>query len=465
MLRLKVSIVSPPQKGGIQSMDNLHEMSHKKPQKKEVHYSFANALEFITYVSLYKPEDTNVYWDNGNQYLDLYHKGFQLVEERKYQEAYRTFSECLKCNPIGVDARFEMATCLFQMQKASQALDELKELKPFLYSEELIAKFYRINGYGYCEIKAYETAYACYTESLDYQESANAHNELNYIYTVTNKNFDYLKEKEVRKNILLKNNLYVSNIELKQNITEFNNKASRKEKIDDVYNSTLKTASSAVSSNSRNQGYPDQQLDDYVEQLKTEYPKIDGTGYRIKTHTTTISLPKYCLRCMKKLDTAENKGTFQLCPECKKWRENYKNQRNKKQNEMNLHAKKEARQNVYMSLTLALISSLLIYSLAYYYLGNVLYSAVLTIIGSIFLFSLLSSKKVSVRELDPDMFDDPIHNGFVVTNKLDDGNEFIFSNGAYAHLFASFNNVNVTKENTILSTTEKEKSACLLQIK
>ena len=442
-------------------MDDMHEMSHQVPRKKDTHYSFANALEFVVFLSIYKPEDTNVYWDNGKQYLDLYHTGFQLVEDGKYQEAYRVFEECLKCNPVGIDARFEMTTCLFQMQKASQALDELKALKPFLYSEELVAKFYRVNGFGYCEIKSYETAYACYAESLDYQESDKAHNELDYICSVTNKNYDYLQEKESRKRILQKNNLYVSNIELDQTITEFNNDVSQIKNTNEASKTKIIPSAPAGSYNSRTQESPNRQLDDYVEQLKTEYPKIDGAGYHVKTHTTTISLPKYCLRCMKKMDTAENIGTFQLCPDCKKWRENYKNQRSKKQNEMNLQAKKIAKQNIYMSLALAFISSLLLYSFAYYYLGNVFYSAVITIIGSIFLFSLLSSKKVAVRQLDPDMFDDPIHNGFVVTKKRENENEFIFSNGAYAHLFASFNDATVSKEDKYFIDDEKRKERLL----
>lgn len=149
-------------------------------QEQEEQWYFENPLEFAMYVKLYNKK-SNVIWVSSDKYLELYKKGYQLFECRQFAKAIDVYKECLKLNPIGISARFELVECYLMSKQFSFARKSLYDMKDFLHDNSLKAKFYRRVGYIAIEEGSYKEAYACYQHSLKYENHPSVAQEMKYI--------------------------------------------------------------------------------------------------------------------------------------------------------------------------------------------------------------------------------------------------------------------------------------------
>lgn len=150
-----------------------------KEEPEELLY-FENAIEFAMYAKLCNKKN-NVVWVSSDKYIELYKEGYQLFECRQLAKAIDVYKECLKLNPIGISARFELVECYLMSKQFSLARNSLYDMKNFLYDNSLKAKFYRRVGYIAIEEGSYKEAYACYQYSLKYENHPSVPQEIQYI--------------------------------------------------------------------------------------------------------------------------------------------------------------------------------------------------------------------------------------------------------------------------------------------
>lgn len=97
------------------------------------------------------------------------------------RRAIDVYKECLKLNPVGLSARFELVECYIVTKQLSFARKSLYDMKDYLMEDALKAKFYRRIGYIAIEEGSYKEAYACYKYSLKYENHPSVSQEMQYI--------------------------------------------------------------------------------------------------------------------------------------------------------------------------------------------------------------------------------------------------------------------------------------------
>lgn len=165
---------------GSEEVDSIKtEKSNLKEQGISEKLYFENPSEFIMYVNIHK--DSKVIWESSDKYVELFKKGYQCFEQRQFEKAINYYKDCLKLNPIGINARFELAECYIATRQLSLAKKSLYEMIDFLYEDAMKAKFYRRIGYIAIEENSYKEAYACYIYSLEYEKNPSVIQEIAYI--------------------------------------------------------------------------------------------------------------------------------------------------------------------------------------------------------------------------------------------------------------------------------------------
>ena len=142
-------------------------------------FYFEDVAEMRSYIKHFG--NTSVQWIRGDDYLNQYLKGYQLIEEGRYQEAIQQFRACLSLNPIGLSARFEICEAYLHMQNLEAARRTLLEMSEYLSTPLKIARFYRRLGYLEAEENHYICAAACYIYSSKFERHASVNQELLYI--------------------------------------------------------------------------------------------------------------------------------------------------------------------------------------------------------------------------------------------------------------------------------------------
>ena len=431
-----------------------HELKHQVPEKKEVYYSFETALEMLQYLVIHGEEvkDMIIHTDNGKKYFELYNTGFQLFDERKYQEAYKVFEEALRINPVGLKARFEMVECLLQMQKNYEAVQELQALKPYVFENEIVAKYYRRNGFVYCELKEYEIAAACYLESVLYQKDDTVKNELLYIQNEAGKQFAFPQDMEKRRSLLIKNNIFISekSIELikkRYNERLSNNESSVPSIPSEVQPESPKRAIRKVPYQTPSTDTAEKKEEiinvaQLAAELKAKYnTTYDGNGYRVTLSSNSAIIPHYCVRCLDRLEENQiEAGQFALCSSCKKWLSAYKKER---QLIVQKRMKESQKKAVWIQLII-LIISIYIAIMVYYnffphFNEDYISAAFISAISGIAVIIGLSWIRVSTYKLGYDVHDNSKNNGFYIIRDAQQGKEIVFALRGYAELFASAN--------------------------
>ncbi|MBO5379375.1 MAG: tetratricopeptide repeat protein [Clostridia bacterium] len=162
-------------------------------------YYFENFTEFALYVKVNKPK-TEVVYLSGNNYKDMFMSGIELFEQKKFEKAIETLNECLKLNPVGISARFELVECYICTKQFELAKKTLLDMKEYLESHTNKARFYRRLGFISIEEKDYKTAYCCYKYSLNYENHYTVPQELKYIKSSSNSSFLFVSIKNTLKN-------------------------------------------------------------------------------------------------------------------------------------------------------------------------------------------------------------------------------------------------------------------------
>lgn len=173
----------------------------KKPVSEDVTYYFENQQEFVLYVGLNKDKvNGNIIWGKGPQYQDACKRGYTLFEQKQFTQAIDAYKLALKVNPVGVAARFEICMAYCQLKDLKAARETLQGIEPYVYSDQIIAKYYRTLGYILVEGQKYKTAANVYQYSLFFEPNQqSAKQEL--LYIVNKAGFDVLDGIQNRRNV------------------------------------------------------------------------------------------------------------------------------------------------------------------------------------------------------------------------------------------------------------------------
>jgi tetratricopeptide (TPR) repeat protein len=148
----------------------------------EYHF-FTNPLEELLFYKYIGAEKIVRYIPDNKPVLDLYYiYGFLLLETNKYDKAEEYLKKAIKINPVS--SRIILELCeIYKLHTYNYnkyfmyATDALK----YAYMPQDIARSYRSLGYYYIEENQFETAFALFRYSMEYELNPMAYSEINYI--------------------------------------------------------------------------------------------------------------------------------------------------------------------------------------------------------------------------------------------------------------------------------------------
>ena len=148
----------------------------------EYHF-FTNPLEELLFYKYIGAEKIVRYIPDNKPVLDLYYiYGFLLLETNQYDKAEEYLKKAIKINPVS--SRIILELCeIYKLHTYNYnkyfmyATDALK----YAYMPQDIARSYRSLGYYYIEENQFETAFALFRYSMEYELNPMAYSEINYI--------------------------------------------------------------------------------------------------------------------------------------------------------------------------------------------------------------------------------------------------------------------------------------------
>lgn len=148
----------------------------------EYHF-FTNPLEELLFYKYIGAEKIIRYIPDNKPVLDLYYiYGFLLLETNQYDKAEEYLKKAIKINPVS--SRIILELCeIYKLHTYNYnkyfmyATDALK----YAYMPQDIARSYRSLGYYYIEENQFETAFALFRYSMEYELNPMAYSEINYI--------------------------------------------------------------------------------------------------------------------------------------------------------------------------------------------------------------------------------------------------------------------------------------------
>lgn len=148
----------------------------------EYHF-FTNPLEELLFYKYVGAEKIVRHIPDNKPVLDLYYiYGFLLLETNKYDKAEEYLKKAIKINPVS--SRIILELCeIYKLHTYNYnkyfmyATDALK----YAYMPQDIARSYRSLGYYYIEENQFETAFALFRYSMEYELNPMAYSEINYI--------------------------------------------------------------------------------------------------------------------------------------------------------------------------------------------------------------------------------------------------------------------------------------------
>jgi len=171
-------------------MENFYPM-FEDDNVSEYHF-FTNPLEEIIFNNYIGAKKVLRYIPDNKPLLDLYYiYGFLLLETKQYDKSEEYLKKAIKINPVS--SRIILELCeIYKVHTYNYnkyymfATDALK----YAYLIQDIARSYRSLGYYYIEENQFETAYALFRYSMEYEMNPMAYSEIAYIQN-KNKNIDY----------------------------------------------------------------------------------------------------------------------------------------------------------------------------------------------------------------------------------------------------------------------------------
>ncbi len=156
----------------------------KESVENNAEYHFENLYEYLLFLGIkysHNEKDYQYSWKNGDLYLKTYKEAYNEADRKNYSKAESLLYKCLELNPIGIAARFELAEVNIMKKDYRKAKTELNNVADYLSKKDLVAKYYRRRGYIATEEKQYDLAYACFSYSLNFEDSDIAKKEIVYI--------------------------------------------------------------------------------------------------------------------------------------------------------------------------------------------------------------------------------------------------------------------------------------------
>ena len=193
-------------------MENFPEM-FEDDNVSEYHF-FTNPLEETVFNKYIGAKKVIRYIPDNNPLLDLYYiYGFLLLETNQHEKAEEYLKKAIKINPVS--SRIILELCeVYKVHTYTYnkyymcATDALT----YAYLPQDIARSYRTLGYYYIEENQFETAFALFRYSMEYEMNPMAYSEITYIQN-KNKNIDFTLEECVEiikeKNIQLGVNPFI----------------------------------------------------------------------------------------------------------------------------------------------------------------------------------------------------------------------------------------------------------------
>lgn len=171
----------------------------------EKYFSFRDSLEFYSAVRILNLNKKAIWTKFKNSYV------YNLLsyianEEKEYTKAIE-YSKCaLSFNPLDSNLYFELAeTYKFLKDFESMKKITLDAYKVLFDSKEL-ARFYRNLGFYYTEKEMYDTAFALYVVSLNFDVDETAYHEIDFIRNkLSNEKYSLNKEEVI--NLLKQENI------------------------------------------------------------------------------------------------------------------------------------------------------------------------------------------------------------------------------------------------------------------
>ena len=148
----------------------------------EYHF-FTNPLEELLFYKYVGAEKIVRYIPDNKPVLDLYYiYGFLLLETNQFDKSEEYLKKAMKINPVS--SRIILELCeIYKLHTYNYnkyfmyATDALK----YAYMPQDIARSYRSLGYYYIEENQFETAFALFRYSMEYELNPMAYSEINYI--------------------------------------------------------------------------------------------------------------------------------------------------------------------------------------------------------------------------------------------------------------------------------------------
>ena len=193
-------------------MENFYPM-FEDDNVSEYHF-FTNPLEEIIFNNYIGAEKVLRYIPDNKPLLDLYYiYGFLLLETKQYEKSEIYLKKAIKINPVSSRVILELCE-IYKVHTYNYnkyymyATDALK----YAYLIQDIARSYRSLGYYYIEENQFETAFALFRYSMEYEMNPMAYSEIRYIQN-KNKDLDLTLEECIKiiesKNIQLGVNPFI----------------------------------------------------------------------------------------------------------------------------------------------------------------------------------------------------------------------------------------------------------------
>ena len=157
-------------------------------------FSFNNISEFF-YATKKLKIQKNIVWTSLKFSYAYFMLAFISFEEQEYDKAVEYCDKAIYYNPLDLKVYFEKIES-FKSKKDFETMFNLtKETYEYIFDNIQLARYYRLLGYYYTEIKKYDIAYSLYLISLHFDRNNIAYNEIEYIKKQLN-NPSYIIETE-----------------------------------------------------------------------------------------------------------------------------------------------------------------------------------------------------------------------------------------------------------------------------
>lgn len=161
------------------------------------YHSFNSYLQALIDWNMNRPKKKNKLPDIN--YAEVYfYLGFINTELKNYEKSIEWLKKGLERNPVDILIMFELSAVHRMSGNIEKARAHIEKLHPYIMHHTHMAKFYRELGWYYAERRVFDVANALYSQSMIYQKTELAENELKYIAGQENREYRLSTKEEIR---------------------------------------------------------------------------------------------------------------------------------------------------------------------------------------------------------------------------------------------------------------------------